>query len=159
MLGAEQNLLYSDKIPEQTKNFTAAADGNSERNPLVLVLGTDEDTRLLFRTALDVWDCRTLEAATAEQAFRIAAERRPDLVLLDMELVISKSISLLRKLRRSDLFENIPFILLSGHIQKDVRRTVLAAGASDLLVKPIDFGILENTLKGCLPDRKSAGKT
>jgi DNA-binding response OmpR family regulator len=130
-----------DLIP-QTKN--------ARRVPLVMIYSSDADIRLMFRTALEIWGFAALEAETAENAIELAGRFRPDLVLMDSELILSRSLSSMRIMQNNKAFEKAPFVLLSGHAQKNIRNIALAAGAADFLVKPVNLDVLEVVLNSRL---------
>ena len=62
-------------LPETTNARHAPA------RPLILVADDHEDTRLLFRTVLEVRGYRVIEAADGEETVRTAESARPDLIL------------------------------------------------------------------------------
>src|SRR5205807_5650039 len=63
----------------------------------------------------------------------------PDLVLLDLFMPPPNGLTLLGELRadRGETF--LPIIVLTGDTSEQMKRRVLAAGATDFLVKPFDF--------------------
>ncbi|MEZ5426877.1 MAG: response regulator [Pyrinomonadaceae bacterium] len=117
------------------------------------MFGKDQESRLLFKCTLEIWDFDTAEAGTIEESIWIAEKRSPDLVLMDTELIFSNSLSEMRQMRDcSGLLRMAPFILLSGHAQKSFRRLAFIAGATDFIKKPVDFKLLETILKTRLTD-------
>lgn len=147
----EMNVSPPDKLFEQTEE-SGLNEKKVERKPFVLVFGSDEDSRFLFKTILEIWDYDTAEAVTVEQAIRVAEFNRPDIVLMDTEFLFPESFAEMRKMRKCELFKNVPFILISGHAQEDVRLMALAVGAADFFVKPVNLDHLEIILKTSLSD-------
>jgi two-component system response regulator YesN len=92
-----------------------------------------------------MWNFDTAEAENAEQTLHLAETRCPDLVLMDTEIEFVKSLITMRKLQ--SLLKQAAFIMLSGHAQEKNRQIAMAAGAAIYLVKPIDFELLEKSLK------------
>jgi len=91
---------------------------------------------------------RTSEAGTGAETLRLAAEERPDLVLLDLRMPEGDGLEILPKLAA---MEDAPaVVILSGFA--DVRTAVQAMrlGAATVLEKPVDppglREILERTL-------------
>jgi DNA-binding response OmpR family regulator len=142
----KMNALSPSESLEQAEDSTSQ-NISVERKPSVLIFGADTDSRFLFKTILEIWDFDFMEADTVEQSIHVAEIKHPDVVLMDMELAFSDSFSKMRKMRKCDLFKDVPFILLSGHAQDDIRLMALAAGAADFFVKPVNLDLLENTLK------------
>jgi DNA-binding response OmpR family regulator len=152
----KMNVLPPDESPEQCEDFTSQKKSAGQK-PSVLVFGADKDARFLLKTILEIWNFDFMEADTVEQSISIAETKHPDVVLMDTELVFSDSFSKMRKMRKCEYFKEVPFILLSGHAQNDIRLMALAAGAADFFVKPVNLDLLENTLKTRLKDTSQIG--
>lgn len=146
---ALRNMSYlpSDKsskpMPEDGISPKYMADGK----PTVLVFGQDREIRFLLRTIVELWNYEYAEAETVEEAVCIATQKKPALVLMDMKITFPESFAEMRSMQKIDLLKDSPFILLSGHVQSDVRLSALAAGAADYFVKPINLDLLEETMK------------
>ncbi len=77
----------------------------------------------------------TLEAADGFEALRLAEERRPDLVVLDMMLPGIDGIEVMRRLRELP-GAPVPVILLTARGEESDRLVGLRRGADDYVVKP-----------------------
>ncbi len=88
--------------------------------------------------------------ATADgpQAIAIYAERRPDLVLLDIGLPSMSGIDVLRGIRMLD--PDAKVIVITGYKSDELRRTVFQLGALDLLVKPVGPDLLRETISAAI---------
>ena len=143
---AQTNMSYlppdKSSVPDETFS-KSSADGK----PSVLIFGSDKEIRFLLRTILDIWNYDSEEAETVEEAVRIASRKKPDLVLMDTKITFPDSFAEMHIMQKFDLLKDSPFILLSGHVQPDVRLSALAAGAADYFVKPINLDLLEETMK------------
>jgi len=141
------NMCYlpPDKSSEQMQDRTSskyAADGK----PSVLIFGTDAEIRLLLKTLLGIWNYDFEEAKSVEEALFKASRKNFNVVLMDTKISFPDSFAEMRVMQKSFL-KHSPFILFSGHVQTDVCLSALAAGATDFFIKPIDFDLLEETLK------------
>ena len=139
----------------QSSNYSIRSE-KSLPKPFVLILGRDNDTRFLFKTAFELWNYEVAEVCNAEQSLGVCTFKNPDLVLMDTEFEMESSLTAMKQMRGSKLFTNCGFILVSGHAQENIRRTALAAGADFFLVKPIDFEILRKFLWIYFKDRRLA---
>jgi DNA-binding response OmpR family regulator len=74
-----------------------------------------------------------LTAGTGEQGLALAAERRPDLVVLDLRLPRMDGFEVAQRLRQSS---TLPIIMLTARVEEDDRIRGLEAGADDYVVKP-----------------------
>jgi response regulator of citrate/malate metabolism len=72
--------------------------------------------------------------ASAEDALRLINERRPHLLLLDLELRGAKGLLLLRRLRAAAC--NVEVIVVTASREADVVRSLAHLGALDYIVKP-----------------------
>jgi DNA-binding NarL/FixJ family response regulator len=111
-------------------------------SPVVLVVDDDPKLRMLIATVFADAHARALEAESGEEALAIAADARPDLVVLDVHLPGMSGYEVCRTLKQR--FGNgLPIILLSGERMESFDRVAgLLLGADDYLVKPCAPGEL-----------------
>jgi CheY-like chemotaxis protein len=123
---------------------------SSITDPTILVYGSDPEFRYLLRTILEIWKYKVEEADSVEQVLVRTQLNCPGLILMDTRFIFSITLRELVKMRKHNLLRNIPFILLSGHVQKDIRRQARLAGAAEFLIKPLNFDKLQKILKSHL---------
>ncbi|MCG8565645.1 MAG: ATP-binding protein [Desulfobacterales bacterium] len=87
-----------------------------------------------------------LEAEDGEKGLASARVHRPQAILLDMALPGMDGLSVVRELRTHGETAEIPVIALTAQAMKGDRETMLEAGCNDYVSKPIDPGILLETL-------------
>src|SRR5690606_32664812 len=78
-----------------------------------------------------------LNAATGEQAFRMAVSRQPNLILLDVMLPDADGLTICKRLRATPATSHIPVILITAYDPAVGRAEALMAGANDYITKPI----------------------
>jgi CheY-like chemotaxis protein len=78
------------------------------------------------------------EAHTGAEGLALAAKLRPSVVLLDLRLPDLPGEEVLRLLRADEATRDTPVIVVSAEARPAEADRVLAAGADDFLVKPID---------------------
>ncbi len=76
-------------------------------------------------------------ACDGAEAHRAAAERRPDLILLDAEMPNGDGLAVCTQLKADPEFADIPIIFVTGHSNGDLESVAIDAGAVDFIVKPI----------------------
>ncbi len=81
---------------------------------------------------------KIVEAADGEEGLRMAAEARPDLILLDMALPKMDGFAVVRHLKDNRELSAIPVIAMTAKVMKGNRKKILAAGCDDYIAKPID---------------------
>jgi two-component system KDP operon response regulator KdpE len=101
----------------------------------VLVVEDDAPLRRALRTSLRARDIEVLEAGSGEEALVIAADRRPDLVLLDLGLPGIDGLETISRLRS---FTDVPVIVLTVRERASDKVAALDAGADDYVTKPFD---------------------
>ena len=79
------------------------------------------------------------EAATAEEGLRLARAKRPNLILMDLNLPRMSGSEALRTLRLDDDTRDIAVVALSADAVPDNIRAAMALGFNDYLTKPLDF--------------------
>jgi signal transduction histidine kinase/CheY-like chemotaxis protein len=89
-------------------------------------------------------------AATGLEGVAHALTRRPDAVLIDMQLPDIDGYEVLRRLRADPRTRSLPCVALSANaLQEDIERA-LAAGFDDYWTKPIDFSAFQAGLQKLL---------
>jgi two-component system KDP operon response regulator KdpE len=95
-------------------------------------------------------------AATGEDALRVAAERHPDVVLLDLGLPGVDGTEVVRGLRG---WSTVPIIVLSVRDAEGDKVAALDAGADDYVTKPFGMDELLARLRAALRRRQPAPET
>ncbi len=89
-----------------------------------------------------------LVARDGAQGVKVACEKQPDLILLDISLPVLDGYEAARLIRRS--LPVTPIIGLSAHAMAGDAEKAISAGCSDYLTKPIDESLLFQKLKAFL---------
>jgi two-component system, cell cycle response regulator DivK len=105
----------------------------------VLIVEDNDKGMKLFRDALAANGYRTLEATTGGQAFELAFEHGPDLVLMDIQLPDMDGIEVLRRLRADERTASISVLALTAQAMHGDREHFLAAGFDGYMSKPVDI--------------------
>jgi two-component system, cell cycle response regulator DivK len=113
----------------------------------ILVVEDNEKSMKLFRDVLQAKGYRILEAANAGLGVDLAAEHRPDLVLMDIQLPDMDGVEALRRLRKGKLTASIPVLALTAQAMLGDRERFLAEGFDGYLSKPVDVIELIRTVE------------
>lgn len=105
----------------------------------ILIVEDNPRNLKLVRDVLQVKGYATMEAGTAEEGLRIAADQRPDLILMDIHLPGMNGIDALRVLRGDAGTATIPVIAVTASVMRDDRRMITEAGFDAYVGKPIDL--------------------
>ena len=106
---------------------------------IALVIDDEVQIRRLLRLTLEAHGYRVFEAATAQEGLVEAAQRRPEIVLLDLGLPDLDGVTVLKRLRE---WSGVPVIVLSVREREEDQIAALDAGADDYVTKPFSTGEL-----------------
>jgi two-component system capsular synthesis sensor histidine kinase RcsC len=110
----------------------------------VLVVDDLEVNRALIRMQLETLGYQVELAASGEEALRLFAESRHDLVLMDLAMPGMDGHALTRCLRA--LPSQVPIVIVTAYAAVEVHRQCLAEGANRVLTKPVLLNELQQTL-------------
>lgn len=102
----------------------------------VLIAEDESDIRQLISFNLERESMDTLLAKDGAEAFEIAKEKGPDLIILDLMLPKMDGFTVFKELRLDSRTKDIPVIMLTAKAQLDDVITGLEMGADDYLTKP-----------------------
>jgi two-component system, OmpR family, phosphate regulon response regulator PhoB len=105
-------------------------------SPLVLIVEDETALVTLLRYNLERAGFEVADAADGEEALTLAAERKPDLVLLDWMLPLVSGIEVCRRLRRQPDTRSIPIVMLTARGEEGDKLRGLDSGADDYITKP-----------------------
>jgi diguanylate cyclase (GGDEF)-like protein len=103
------------------------------------VLVVDEDRQILNAIAV-LLESRNLVVVTLDNCasfWDVLAAEQPDLLVMDIELPPVNGFDICQSLRNNPLWCNLPILLLTVNIDAQTIHRVFAAGADDLVCKPI----------------------
>jgi len=104
---------------------------------LILIVEDNEKNRKLLRDVLTFKGYEIIEAATGEEGIRLAQERRPSLVLMDIRLPGIDGIEALGRLRAEPRTRAIPVMAMTASVMTADRQKITDAGFDAYQSKPI----------------------
>ena len=106
----------------------------------ILYVEDNEDNAYMLKMRLELTDeFEVLVAGDGEQGCEIAAAKRPDLILMDLEMPVVDGWEATRRLKSKPETRDIPVIGLSAHALAGEREKALAAGCEEFDTKPVEF--------------------
>jgi two-component system, cell cycle response regulator DivK len=106
---------------------------------LVLIIEDNERNMKLVRDVLQVKGYATIEAGTAEDGIKLALEKKPDLVLMDIHLPGMNGIEALGVLRANPITAAIPVLAVTASVMQQDRKQITEAGFDAYVGKPINL--------------------
>jgi len=119
---------------------------------LILIVEDNEKNLKLLRDVLRFKGYETLEAMTGTEGVRLARERNPDLVLMDIQLPDIDGVTALAQIRADASTRDMPVIAVSASVMPDEQQRIVASGFNAYVKKPISVKSFVETVE------KFAGK-
>jgi two-component system, cell cycle response regulator DivK len=107
------------------------------RKTILLVEDIEQNRELIIQILED--DYELVVAADGAEALRLATERRPDLILMDLSLPVMDGWEATRRIKADPSLAGTPIVAVSAHAKRGDREKAIAAGCDDHVSKPIDF--------------------
>jgi two-component system, cell cycle response regulator DivK len=106
-------------------------------NELVLIIEDNEKNRKLIRDLLQVKGYQTIESETAEDGLKLAEEKTPALILMDIQLPGMDGITAMKQLKAASKTNRIPVVAITASAMTHNRQTMLAEGFDGYQTKPL----------------------
>ena len=113
----------------------------------ILVIEDTEDNRRIVRDLLTSAGYELLEAATGLEGVRMAAEHRPDLILMDIQLPELDGYEATRRIKADPASASIPVIAVTSYALSGDEAKTRAAGCDGYVAKPFSPRALLATIR------------
>ncbi len=123
----------------------------------ILIVEDNEKNMKLVRDILRHKGHATLEAVTGGEGVRLARERRPDLILMDIQLPDIDGIAALREIREDATLDAIPVLAVSASVMPDEQHKVVTSGFDAFISKPINLKQFLETVQRFLASGRRSG--
>ncbi|MGH8473961.1 MAG: response regulator [Gammaproteobacteria bacterium] len=114
---------------------------------VVLIVEDNDKNMKLARDVLQAKGYATIEAVNGEDGVRLARERNPDLVLMDIRLPGISGVEALTALRADPKTSSIPVMALTASVTATDRARITQAGFDAFLAKPMVLRELIDTVR------------
>lgn len=114
----------------------------SDARKNVLVIDDEAELRFIVAVNLRAAGFEVIEANDALSGIALAAERQPDMIIMDIGLPGMDGIAATRALKADPLTASIPVVILTGRTSAADVVSGLEAGAQEYLAKPFDIAEL-----------------
>lgn len=122
----------------------------------VLLVEDNADARVAMAELLELMGYEIVEAGDGDEALARAAQRRPDVVVMDIGLPGRDGYQIAAEMRRRPEWRGLPLIALTGYGQQRDAQLAAEAGFDRHLVKPVDPDVLASAIEGLLDKRGRA---
>ena len=118
-----------------------------ETKPLILVVEDDTSIRELVKEALEHFQFAVVEARNGADGVAAFAAHKPEIVLMDVRMLVMDGFEATAALRRLPAAATTPILILTGLDDTDSIRRAYEAGATDFASKPINLFVLGHRVR------------
>lgn len=122
---------------------------------LILYVEDNFENKLFVRRVIESMGHEMVEAETGLDSLVIAEERRPDLVLMDVNIPGMDGLETTAKFKANPKLSHIPIIALTANAMKGDRERCLAAGCNGYMQKPVGVSDLRREINHYVSLEKS----
>jgi CheY-like chemotaxis protein len=116
----------------------------------ILIVDNDSHMRLMLEHNLKSEGYLISSAEDGEQAFKIAKNDKPALIITDLNMPKMNGFDLSQKLKKDPETKHIPIILISGDIVALNKLRTSTSGPDDILTKPFRLEGLYDSVNSLL---------
>ena len=147
----EHELEYTNSEIEGITNEPEFKDYEAIYSDKPLILLVEDDDEVIEFIRINLHHKYTfLTAANGQEAFDMALEKSPDLVISDIRMPVMDGLSLCESLKENAKTVHIPVILLTAKTMSEERIEGLQYGADAYLYKPFKMELLETRIENLL---------
>jgi diguanylate cyclase (GGDEF)-like protein len=120
---------------------------NDCRGAVVLVVDDDATMRFLIREVLQQADFQVIEAENGQQALDLFEQVIPDIVLMDVSMPEKDGYATCLEIRQMPHGRYLPILMATGFDDMVSVNRAYSAGATDFLIKPINWTVLGHRVR------------
>lgn len=125
-------------VDEPAGEATPGPGESPDPPPLVLIVDDDAFQHRLLSRMLAGEPLELAFASSAQQGLELMHQRRPKVVLMDINMPDVDGVEATRRIKAVRQFQGIPVVMVTGLGTRDRVMESRKAGASEFLVKPVD---------------------
>ena len=116
----------------------------------ILVVEVQEDLRAILRDFLKASGYDVVEAVDGGEGVAQAQSKRPDLILMDIQLPVLDGYEATRRIKADPSLKSTPIIAVSSYAMKGDEEKARASGCDDYVTKPYSPIQLLRIIRGLL---------
>lgn len=129
---------------EDTQSDSGADAGSAKT---VLIVEDNELNMKLFHDLLEAHGYNIIGTRDGMEALRIARDRRPDLILMDIQLPEVSGLEVTKWIKEDDRLKSIPVIAVTAFAMKGDEEKIREGGCEAYIAKPISVSHFLETVK------------
>jgi two-component system sensor histidine kinase/response regulator len=124
----------------------------------ILIAEDQEDILENLADYLSMLGYEVLQAKDGIQAFNLALDQKPDLIISDLGMPVWSGHRLLEEMQGHPILSQIPFIILTAWADRPNMRRCLQSGAVDYITKPFSLSEIDEAVKSHLRRKQQLDK-
>jgi len=105
---------------------------------VVLLVDDEPDLMTTLKKRLKLLHFEVMTASDGREALKLAADRKPDIILLDIMMPEMDGFEVCEKLKKDERFKSIPVIFLTCAAEIKYKTKGFDLGGADYITKPVD---------------------
>jgi CheY-like chemotaxis protein len=133
-----------------------AKDYAQESGHTILLVEDFDDTRLMMKLWLAKRGYNVIEAPSGAEAIRLAREKLPDLIIMDMMMPGMNGLDATHQIREHQALRQTPIVAVSAYGADEYRTIAIEAGCNEYVSTPFEPSSLAELIKSLLAARQSS---
>ncbi len=113
----------------------------------ILIVEDNELNMKLFNDLLEAHDYKILQTRDGMEALKIAREKRPDLILMDIQLPEVSGLEVTKWIKEDENLRSIPVIAVTAFAMKGDEEKIREGGCEAYIAKPISVSHFLETVQ------------
>lgn len=143
-------LASENGAPIELRAPVIGCQGRSFMTKTILVVEDNELNMKLFHDLLTAQGYRILQTSEGLQAFNMAREFHPDLIVMDIQLPAISGLEVTRWLKEDPAVSNIPVVAVTAYAMKGDETRMREGGCEAYIAKPISVASFVGTIQRLL---------
>jgi two-component system cell cycle response regulator DivK len=140
----QEGMSVMNEQNAKAHNGTARGKATSKT---VLIVEDNELNMKLFHDLLEAHGYNTLQTRDGVEALKIARERKPDLILMDIQLPEVSGLEVAKWIKEDDRLKSIPIVAVTAFAMKGDEEKIRQGGCEAYIAKPISVSQFLETVQ------------
>lgn len=146
------------RIAGRGQQAVVSSEVRAKTEAIVLLVDDDPNFRSLSREHLNPAGFKILEAGSGTEALSLIKSETPDLILLDAVMDDMDGFETCQRFRATPALTDVPIIMSTGLGDIDSINKAFEVGASDFIIKPLNYAVLIHHIRFLLRSSKTTAE-
>lgn len=132
---ARRQQRRAERVRENIEAWASPPPGQ-ECRPVILVVDDSRPAQIAIKKTLESKGYRVMLANNGRSAWAILQDKKPDMVISDIEMPQMNGLALARLIRQDLSLADVPVMLITAHLEYNVKEVGPSAGIAGFMPKP-----------------------